>query len=178
MLSRRWYVFVACLGYTGPWGRHWGQDRQDLCSHGAYRLVELVQLTNGLGRSSSFCNSVDCSLSGSSVQRIFQARILEWLPFPSPGDLSYPGIEPASLVFLALAGRFFTTSAAWEALHLSYSAQNKIEWYIGNYLESWPKKRASLLSLHTLQPDTCKFCLSLASSSAFNQSPKGSLFCL
>ena len=28
------------------------------------------------------------------------------LPFPSPGDLSGPGIEPASP---ALAGRFFTT---------------------------------------------------------------------
>ena len=27
------------------------------------------------------------------------------LPFPSPGDLPDPGIEPASLVFLALAGR-------------------------------------------------------------------------
>ena len=31
------------------------------------------------------------------------------LPFPSPGDLSYPGIEPVSLVPPALAGRFFTT---------------------------------------------------------------------
>ena len=30
----------------------------------------------------------------------------------SPGDLPNPGIEPASL---ALAGRFFTTSATWEA---------------------------------------------------------------
>jgi len=31
------------------------------------------------------------------------------LPFPPPGDLAYPGIEPASLVYPALAGRFFTT---------------------------------------------------------------------
>jgi len=30
------------------------------------------------------------------------------LPFPSPGDLPYPGIKPASLMSLALAGRFFT----------------------------------------------------------------------
>ena len=35
-------------------------------------------------------------------------------PFPSPGDLD-PGIEPASLMSLALAGGFFTTSATWEA---------------------------------------------------------------
>ena len=29
------------------------------------------------------------------------------LPFPSPGDLPDPGIEPISLAFPALAGRFF-----------------------------------------------------------------------
>ena len=32
------------------------------------------------------------------VHRIHQARILEWgEPFPSPGDLPNPGIEPRSL---------------------------------------------------------------------------------
>ena len=36
-------------------------------------------------------------------------------PRPSPGDLPAPGIEPASLMSLALAGRFFTISATWEA---------------------------------------------------------------
>ena len=28
---------------------------------------------------------------GSSMHGIFQARVLEWLPFPSPGDLADPG---------------------------------------------------------------------------------------
>ena len=37
------------------------------------------------------------------------------LPFPSPGDLSGPGIEPVSLMAPALVGRFFTISATWEA---------------------------------------------------------------
>ena len=37
------------------------------------------------------------------------------VPFPTPGDLSDLGIEPKSLVSLALAGGFFTTSATWEA---------------------------------------------------------------
>ena len=39
---------------------------------------------------------MDCSPPGSSVQGILQARILEWLPFPPPGDLLDPGIEPGS----------------------------------------------------------------------------------
>ena len=37
------------------------------------------------------------------------------LPFLSPADLPDPGIKPACLMSSALAGRFFTTSATWEA---------------------------------------------------------------
>ena len=37
------------------------------------------------------------------------------LPFPSPGDLPEPGIKPKSLMSPALAGRFLTTGATWEA---------------------------------------------------------------
>ena len=33
------------------------------------------------------------------------------LPFPTPGDLPDPGIEPTSLASPALAGRFFTTES-------------------------------------------------------------------
>jgi len=36
---------------------------------------------------------------------ILQARILEWLPLPSPGDLPNPGIKPP-----ALPGAFFSTT--------------------------------------------------------------------
>ena len=43
------------------------------------------------------------------------------LPFPAPGDLPDPGIEPTSVRSPALAGGFFTISAAWEALNLFYS---------------------------------------------------------
>ena len=38
------------------------------------------------------------------------------VPCPSPGDLPDPGVEPASLTSLALAGRFFITNVTWEAL--------------------------------------------------------------
>ena len=37
------------------------------------------------------------------------------LPFPPSGDLPSPGTEPMSPVSPALAGRFFTTTADWEA---------------------------------------------------------------
>ena len=38
------------------------------------------------------------------------------LSCPPPGDLPNPGTELESLMSPALAGRFFTTSATWEAL--------------------------------------------------------------
>ena len=55
---------------------------------------------------SCICDPTDCSPPGSSVHGISQARILEWLPFPTPGDLPDPGIEPESLASPALAGGF------------------------------------------------------------------------
>ena len=38
------------------------------------------------------------------------------LPYPPPGDLADAMIEPASLMFPALAGRFFTSSATQKSL--------------------------------------------------------------
>ena len=42
-------------------------------------------------------------------------------PHPPPGDLPNPGIKPGSHMSPALTGRFFTTSATWEAQILYYS---------------------------------------------------------
>ena len=42
------------------------------------------------------CDPMDCSLPGSSVHGIFLARILEWVAFPPPRDLSDPEVKPAS----------------------------------------------------------------------------------
>ena len=39
---------------------------------------------------------MDCSLPGSSVHGIFRQGYWSGLPFPSPGDLPDPGIEPGS----------------------------------------------------------------------------------
>ena len=45
---------------------------------------------------SDSCDPLDCSLPGSSVHGILQARVLSGLPFPSPEDLPDPGIKPGS----------------------------------------------------------------------------------
>ena len=75
---------------------------------------------------------MDCSPPGSRVHEILQARILECVAMPSSLDLPNQGIEPESLMSPALAGKFFTTSAIWEALksphfHVNYVPSDEAE---------------------------------------------------
>ena len=44
----------------------------------------------------TLCDPMDYRPPGSSVHGILQARVLEWVAFPSPGDLPNLGIEPRS----------------------------------------------------------------------------------
>ena len=44
----------------------------------------------------TLCFPMDCSPTGNSIHGIFQARYWSGLPFPSPGDLPDPRIEPRS----------------------------------------------------------------------------------
>ena len=44
----------------------------------------------------TLCDPMDCSLPGSSLRGILQARVLEWVAISSPGDLPNPGTEPGS----------------------------------------------------------------------------------
>ena len=52
--------------------------------------------------SSTLCDPMDCSPPGSSVDGIFQEKYWNGLPFPPPGDLPDPGIEPTSPMSPAL----------------------------------------------------------------------------
>ena len=48
----------------------------------------------------TLCDLMDYSLPGSYVHGIFQAIYWSGLPFPSPGDLPDPGIEPGSPTYV------------------------------------------------------------------------------
>ena len=52
---------------------------------------------------------VDYSMSGSSVHGIFQQEYWSGLPFPFPGNLLDPGIEPESPGSTALQADFLPT---------------------------------------------------------------------
>ena len=70
-----------------------------------------------------FANCMNCSPTGSSVHENLQARILQQVAMPPPGDLPNPGTEMVSLTSPELAGGFFTTSAPCEAQYLFSSVQ-------------------------------------------------------
>ena len=58
----------------------------------------------------TLCDPMDCSPPASSVCGISQQEYQRGLPFPPPGDLSDPGIEPMPLGSPSLASGFFTTA--------------------------------------------------------------------
>ena len=100
-------------------------------SHGQRRLLGL-KWSEVAQSCLTLWDPMDRSLLHSSVHGIFQARVLEWLPFPSPEDLSDPGIEPRSPTPLADAlpsdppgkswvGHDWALMSARNAIHISDS---------------------------------------------------------
>ena len=87
----------------------------------------------------------------------FRQKYWSGLPFPPPGNLPNRGIEPTSLMSLALAGWFFTTSATWETpcsllpVNCSFlvSFLGSLPWYFSTpyFMFSWcPVLPSSLFS--------------------------------
>ena len=65
--------------------------------HGIEVKSRYLEICESISQSCpNLCNPMDCSLPGSSVHGISQARILEWGCHPSPGDLPDPEIESGS----------------------------------------------------------------------------------
>ena len=76
------------------------------------------------------------------------------LPFPSPGDLPDPGIEPTSSAFQAascIAGRFFTTEPPGKSLNFlwswpkhSFGVSSNILWKNSNKLFGQPQQKSDI----------------------------------
>ena len=82
-------------------------------------------------------NPMGCSSSSFSVHGIFQTRILEWVAISySKGFPSDPGIEPTSLVSLALAGGFFTTVPPGKTLNLDMLSPQSLS-YVQLFVAPW-----------------------------------------
>ena len=68
----------------------------------------------------TLCDPMDCRLPGSSVQGFPRQESWSGLPCPPPGGSSWPRDQTPISYVSCIAGRFFTTSAPWEA-HYGHS---------------------------------------------------------
>ena len=98
----------------------------------------------------TLCNPMDCSLPGSSVHGILQARILEWVAVPFFSGSSQP---EGWIQVSRFAGEFFTVWATRETPNQEYSVLSvKCEpaW------ESFPRTPSLSLSLTHAQTESCQ----------------------
>ena len=82
----------------------------------------------------TLCNPMDCSLPDSSVDRLLQARILEWVAISSSRGSSLPRDQTQ---VSCIAGRFFTIWATRDAQTLrkpEYLTVLRVWSYSGNFL--------------------------------------------
>ena len=81
-----------------------------------------------------------CSPPGSSVHRILQARILEWVVMPSSRGSSQPqGSNRQSFMSPALVSGFFTTSTTWKAP----GDWTRISCIAGRFFTAWATREAT-----------------------------------
>ena len=96
----------------------------------------------------TLCDLMVYSPPGSFVHEVFQARILEWLSCPPPGDLLTQGGNPVSLPSPALAGVFLTISATWEAPVSTKTSQIQLKYaWVHLYYSCWLYLACLLLRL-------------------------------
>ena len=101
----------------------------------------------------TLCDPTDCSPPGSSVHGIFQSRILEWVAFPSPGELPDPGVEPGVSCRWVLYHRVASAyqlpwQLSWYRIRLQ-SVQETPVWFLGqdDLLERGRATHSSILGL-------------------------------
>ena len=66
---------------------------------------------------------IDCSHQALSMEFSWQEYWIG-LPFPPPGNLPVPGMQPTSPESLALAGVLFMTALPWNSLYICPNTQN------------------------------------------------------
>ena len=73
------------------------------------------------------CDSMDCSLPGSSVHGILQARMLEWVAISSSRGSSRPRDRtPGPCCISYIAGEFFTTEPPGKPMNKKARGQRRV----------------------------------------------------
>ena len=96
----------------------------------------------------NLCNPMACTLSGSSVRGILQARILEWVAIPFFRGPSQPRTEHTCLVSLALAAGSIPLVPPYSEIKFFFIKFSKYTLYV-SFCTSLPQPdRTSFLNLN------------------------------
>ena len=114
------------IGYLLPWA--WGQrfsvKQEGLLGASALPLLTLTCIWPVCVCAqwcSTHCNSMDCSLPGSSICGIFQARILEWVAISSSRGSSWPRNQIRVFCVSRIGRQSLYHCTTWEAPYMAYS---------------------------------------------------------
>ena len=105
-----------------------------------------------------FCNPMDCSPPGSSIHGIFQARVLEWVPLPSPHalrDSSDYNEHRTNWIFMSALGilTHLTLTITLQSRHFGYFRwETEMQRGLGNSpnVTQWVKWWNEVLNWHML----------------------------
>ena len=114
--------------------------------------LRVIACAQSLQLCTTLCDPMDSSppVHVASLSKEFpRQEYSSGLPCCSPGDLPDPGIKPAFLMSLALAGGFFTTSTTWNPV---YKHTSQDQWY--QKMKSSPVHYPDNLNLSTTSIDS------------------------
>ena len=93
---------------------HFAVQQKLTALHSSYVCVLVIQ------SGPTLCDPMDCSPPGFSVHAILQARIVEWIAFPSSEELPSPGIEPWSPALQADSLLFELQGSSYTAIKINW----------------------------------------------------------
>ena len=128
-LEKRIHAEIFGVKYVYGIRRRWYVKYLDFKASGVWEKRKISQVGED-GETNSYYCCFSCYVVSGSFAILWtiahQAPLWSALPFPSPGDLSYPGIEPT---FPALADGFFTTEPFGKPKHLLHVFYVQVLWY-------------------------------------------------
>ena len=117
---REWFTRSPFHGHGPHRSRHWKGVPTYLST--AIRALLTLVLSN-------FVTLWTVALQAPRSMEFFRQEYWSGLPCPLLGDLPNPGIEPMSLMSLALAGKFFTISATYKAHSVLWPFPIEVDWF-------------------------------------------------
>ena len=95
------------------WKSAWAEP---MCPQNPTHLLQESMLSSLFSRVQFFATLWTVVCQAPLPMQFSRQEYWSGLPFPLPGDLPDPGIEPTSLMSPGLAGRFFTISTTWDTI--------------------------------------------------------------